>query len=425
MAEVGVRLLRGVARDARPARRQGRQHRRDEADRRPGARAGRLHDHDRGVRRLHARRRRVPGRARGAGRRGAVAASRSRPGSASATTEDPLLVSVRSGARESMPGMMDTVLNLGLNDRSVAGLIASTQNERFGWDSYRRFVQMFGNVVRGIDGDALRGGDRGARRDSAASRCDTELDAGDLRDLTDSFKRIFEVQTGEEFPQDPREQLRQAIRAVFDSWNGARAVEYRRQNHIPDDWGTAVNVQQMVFGNKGDTSASGVAFTPRRDDRRAPAVRRLPPERAGRGRRVRRAEHARPGRAGRADARGPRPADGDHARARASLQGHAGRRVHDRGRDALHAPDTQREAAGAGGRARGGRPGRGGPADEGGGADARRCREARRAAPSDVRPELRVPAAGARGAGIAGGGQGRDRLHGRGGGRPGRRRATP
>jgi pyruvate,orthophosphate dikinase len=174
--------------------------------------------------------------------------------------QDPLLVSVRSGARESMPGMMDTVLNLGLNDRSVGGLIASTQNERFGWDSYRRFVQMFGNVVRGIDGARFEHAiDEQKKRRGA--RTDADLGAGDMSELVERFKRIFEVQTGADFPQDPREQLRQAIRAVFDSWNGDRAIEYRRQNHIPDDWGTAVNVQRMVFGNKGETSASGVAFT--------------------------------------------------------------------------------------------------------------------------------------------------------------------
>jgi pyruvate, orthophosphate dikinase len=174
--------------------------------------------------------------------------------------EDPLLVSVRSGARESMPGMMDTVLNLGLDDDSVGGLAAKTSNERFGWDSYRRFVQMFGNVVRDIRGERFEDAIQ-AMKEKRGVKLDTELEAEDLRDLADEFKRIFEEETGDEFPQEPREQLRQAIRAVFDSWNGARAVEYRRINQIPDDWGTAVNVQQMVFGNKGDTSASGVAFT--------------------------------------------------------------------------------------------------------------------------------------------------------------------
>jgi pyruvate,orthophosphate dikinase len=173
---------------------------------------------------------------------------------------DPLLVSVRSGARESMPGMLDTVLNLGLNDRSLEGLIAGTQNERFGWDSYRRFVQMFGSVVRGIDGDVFEDAIK-AQKGRRGVELDTDLAADDLQELTTAFKRIFRHQTGSDFPSEPHEQLRQAIRAVFDSWNGERAVHYRRYHRIPDEWGTAVNVQQMVFGNKGDTSASGVAFS--------------------------------------------------------------------------------------------------------------------------------------------------------------------
>ena len=174
--------------------------------------------------------------------------------------DDPLLVSVRSGARDSMPGMMDTVLNLGLNDASAGGLISRTGNERFGWDSYRRFVQMFGSVVRGIDNDVFERAIKDQKRRKGVD-LDTDLEASDLKGLTSRFEQTFEVRTGEDFPHDPRVQLRQAIRAVFDSWNGGRAVEYRRQNRIPDDWGTAVNVQQMVFGNKGDDSASGVAFT--------------------------------------------------------------------------------------------------------------------------------------------------------------------
>jgi pyruvate, orthophosphate dikinase len=173
---------------------------------------------------------------------------------------DPLLVSVRSGARESMPGMMDTILNLGLNDESVQGLIAKTSNERFGWDSYRRFLQMFGNVVWDIEGERFERAIQ-ERKEQHGVRLDVDLDADDLRELTERFKRLFQGTPGRSFPQYPREQLRQAIKAVFDSWNGARAVEYRRLNRIPDDWGTAVNVQQMVFGNKGDSSASGVAFS--------------------------------------------------------------------------------------------------------------------------------------------------------------------
>ncbi len=173
---------------------------------------------------------------------------------------DPLLVSVRSGARESMPGMLDTVLNLGLNDESVHGLAQSTGNERFAWDSYRRFVQMFGNVSRGIPGERFEGAIKQAKSDRRV-KDDTELDVHALRELTDAFKQIYREETGEDFPQDPADQLRLSIRAVFDSWTGERAVSYRRMNRIPDEWGTAVNVQQMVFGNKGDTSGSGVAFS--------------------------------------------------------------------------------------------------------------------------------------------------------------------
>src|SRR3954449_8854059 len=174
--------------------------------------------------------------------------------------DDPLLVSVRSGARESMPGMMDTVLNLGLNDRSVEGLAKKTENERFAWDSYRRFVQMFGNVCRGVPGEKIEDKIKERKREAGVTE-DTDLTTDDLRRLTEDFKQLYREETQEEFPQDPQEQLTQAIRAVFDSWMGPRAVEYRRINRIPDDWGTAVNVQQMVFGNKGDTSCSGVAFS--------------------------------------------------------------------------------------------------------------------------------------------------------------------
>src|SRR3954469_13600565 len=175
-------------------------------------------------------------------------------------SDDPLLVSVRSGARESMPGMMDTVLKLGLNDESVEGLAKKTENERFAWDSYRRFVQMFGNVCRGVPGEKIEDAIK-ARKKDAGVKEDTELSVDDLRGLVDDFKQLYRDETGEDFPQDPQEQLKQAIGAVFDSWMGARAVEYRRINRIPDEWGTAVNVQQMVFGNKGDTSCSGVAFS--------------------------------------------------------------------------------------------------------------------------------------------------------------------
>jgi len=174
--------------------------------------------------------------------------------------EDPLLVSVRSGAKFSMPGMMDTVLNLGLNDRSVEGLAKRTANERFALDSYRRFVQMFGDVVAGVEKarfEAALADLRAAR--GAAS--DADLGPDDLRDLLATYKRIYRDGTGEDFPQEPRAQLDAAIRAVFESWENRRAYDYRRLNGIPHDLGTAVNVQQMVFGNTGPRSATGVAFT--------------------------------------------------------------------------------------------------------------------------------------------------------------------
>ncbi|MDQ2894858.1 MAG: pyruvate, phosphate dikinase [Actinomycetota bacterium] len=167
---------------------------------------------------------------------------------------DALLVSVRSGARDSMPGMMDSVLNLGLGDAATEGLAARTGNERFAWDSYRRLVQMFGGVVCGVPGVRFEEEIARIKRELGVT-LDTELAADDLRELTGRFQALYD------FPQDPRDQLDRAIRAVFDSWNGERAVTYRRINGIPDDWGTAVNVQQMVYGNKGPTSGSGVAFS--------------------------------------------------------------------------------------------------------------------------------------------------------------------
>src|SRR3954467_15082967 len=174
--------------------------------------------------------------------------------------DDPLLVSVRSGARESMPGMLDTVLNLGLNDESVQGLAKQTENERFAWDSYRRFVQMYANVVKGVEGEKIEDEIKKLKKDRGVED-DPDLAADALRELVDTFKSLYKSETDEDFPQDPQDQLEGAIRAVFDSWLGDRAVSYRRINRIPDDWGTAVNVQQMVFGNKGEDSGSGVAFS--------------------------------------------------------------------------------------------------------------------------------------------------------------------
>ena len=174
--------------------------------------------------------------------------------------DDPLLVSVRSGAAVSMPGMMDTILNLGLNDEAVAGLAKTTGNERFAYDSYRRLIQMYGEVVDGVEGHRFEQ----ALTDMKAARGvkqDVELTAADLAELIETFKRTYAEETGSPFPQDARAQLEKAVRAVFDSWDSPRAQVYRRTYEIPDDIGTAVNVVQMVFGNKGDGSGTGVCFT--------------------------------------------------------------------------------------------------------------------------------------------------------------------
>ncbi|WP_461205595.1 pyruvate, phosphate dikinase [Clostridium sp. DL1XJH146] len=174
--------------------------------------------------------------------------------------ENPLLVSVRSGARMSMPGMMDTILNLGLNDDSVKGLAKLTDNERFAYDSYRRFIQMFSDVAIGIEKrkfeDILD-----AVKEENDARYDTDLTADNLKVVVDRYKVLYKKEMGKEFPQEPKEQLMEAVKAVFASWNNARAIVYRRLNDIPGSWGTAVNVQCMVFGNMGNTSGTGVAFT--------------------------------------------------------------------------------------------------------------------------------------------------------------------
>ena len=174
--------------------------------------------------------------------------------------DDPLLVSVRSGAKFSMPGMMETVLNIGLNDESVQGLAKQAGSERFAWDSYRRLIQMFGKTVLGIDGEHFESALEGAKK-TRGSENDLDLDENDLRGLVDTFKGIIREHSGRAFPDDPREQMDLAVRAVFDSWNAPRAILYRRQERIPADLGTAVNVCSMVFGNLGMESGTGVAFT--------------------------------------------------------------------------------------------------------------------------------------------------------------------
>ncbi|MEU2057446.1 pyruvate, phosphate dikinase [Streptomyces bungoensis] len=174
--------------------------------------------------------------------------------------DNPLLVSVRSGAKFSMPGMMDTVLNIGLSDKSVQGLAEQAGDERFAWDSYRRLIQMFGKTVLGVDGDLFEEALEKAKEAKKVS-VDTDLAAADLKKLVATFKKIVKKEAGRDFPQDPREQMDLAIKAVFDSWNGDRAKLYRRQERIPHDLGTAVNVCSMVFGNLGPDSGTGVAFT--------------------------------------------------------------------------------------------------------------------------------------------------------------------
>ena len=186
------------------------------------------------------------------------------------SVENPLLFAVRSGSRDSMPGMMDTILNLGLNDDTVEALVAISANERFAFDCYRRFMQMYGDVVMGVQKrpgehhepfevviDTLKNETFPGRKNVS----DTELDASSLRELVARFKKLVRDRTGSDFPSDPHEQLRGAIGAVFGSWNNERAIVYRQKYNIPNEWGTAVNVQAMVFGNTGDESCSGVAFT--------------------------------------------------------------------------------------------------------------------------------------------------------------------
>src|SRR6266699_2027888 len=174
--------------------------------------------------------------------------------------DDPLLVSVRSGAKFSMPGMMETVLNIGLSDSSVHGLAKQAGNERFAWDSYRRLIQMFGKTVLDIEGHEFEQAIDEAKQ-AKGTKNDLDLDAGDMKALVEVFKQIVKKHTGRDFPTDPREQMDMAVNAVFDSWNADRAILYRRQERIPSDLGTAVNIVAMVFGNLGQDSGTGVAFT--------------------------------------------------------------------------------------------------------------------------------------------------------------------
>ena len=212
--------------------------------------------------------------------------------------DHPLLVSVRSGAKFSMPGMMDTVLNIGLNDESVKGLAAFAGDERFAWDSYRRLIQMFGKTVLDIEGHLFEEALEAAKAAKGVTS-DVDLDAEALQGLVATYKGVIEAETSKPFPQNPREQLDLAILAVFHSWNTDRAKLYRRQERISHDLGTAVNVQAMAFGNLGEGSGTGVAFTRDPGTGASGRVRRLPARRAGGGRRRRHPQHAVPRRSGR------------------------------------------------------------------------------------------------------------------------------
>ena len=174
--------------------------------------------------------------------------------------ENPLLVSVRSGSRASMPGMMDTILNLGLNDEVVEAFAKKTNNPRFAYDSYRRFIQMYSDVVMEVGKKFFEELIDKMKKEKGVT-LDTELTADDLKTLAEQFKAEYKAKIGSDFPSDPKEQLMGAVKAVFRSWNNPRAIYYRRMNDIPGSWGTAVSVQAMVFGNMGDTSGTGVAFT--------------------------------------------------------------------------------------------------------------------------------------------------------------------
>ena len=356
----------------------------------------------------------------------ALARLEERAGKQLGDPEDPLLVSVRSGARESMPGMLDTVLNLGLNDESVEGLARATGNERFAWDSYRRFVQMFGNVVHGRPRRALRGRDqarqgrargqarhrarrrRAARADRARSRAST---ASDRRGLPAGAARAARAR------RSARCSTPGSASAPCSTGASTASPTTGARRSTSSRWSSAT---------RATTSRLGRRLQPRRGHRRARALRRLPRQRPGRGRRLRRAQHPGHRRARRRHARGPRAAHGDPAHARGPLQGHAGHGVHGRGGAPLHAPDAQRQAPRAGGGAlRGGRGGRG--AARQGARRSQTIDAEHRSTRCCTRPSTpaRTTSPRQRRGRLAGRGQGRDRLHRarRGGGR-GARDAT-
>ncbi len=239
------------------------------------------------------------------------------------TGENPLLVSVRSGAKFSMPGMMDTILNLGLNDKSVEALAKRSNNPRFAADSYRRLIQMFGNVVLDIEKAAF---DEvfDAKKKQKKTKLDTDLDAKALQEVIVEYKKVVKKHAKRDFPQDPREQLVLARDAVFRSWQNDRAKHYRRMNNIDDMLGTAVNVQAMVFGNLGDTSGIGRGLHAQSRDWHKRVLRRIPDECAGRGRGFRRSHSGADSRTAQDHAKGVRPVARDYDAAGKALQRRAG-----------------------------------------------------------------------------------------------------
>ena len=256
---------------------------------------------------------------------------------------NPLLVSVRSGARASMPGMMDTILNLGINDEVVEGIAELTQNPRFAYDTYRRFIQMFADVVAEVPKEYFERAIDVMKKKKGVTE-DTELDTNDLKQLVEQFKALYKGHIGRDFPSDPKVQLMESVKAVFRSWDNPRAIYYRRQNGIPSSWGTAVTVQMMVFGNMGNDCGTGVAFTRNPATGEKKFFGEFPGQRPGRrcrGRYPHPQEHRR---AQAAHAGGVRPVPGDRHPVGTPLQGHAGHGVHHRARQALHAADPQRQA---------------------------------------------------------------------------------
>ena len=280
-----------------------------------------LHDHHRGLHLLlrqqaHAIRRRCA-----AQMEAGVAALEQQTGKKFGDLKNPLLVSVRSGARDSMPGMMDTILNLGLNDQTVEALATKTGNPRFAWDCYRRFVQMYGDVVLGVqkrpdeDHDPFETVIHGLKHERYHQDIeDTKLTVDDLKELVVRFKALVKERAGKQFPDSPWDQLLGAVGAVFGSWMNDRAIVYRRKYNIPTEWGTAVNVQAMVYGNTGDNSGLGRRVHAQPGERRQGVLRRVPHQRAGRGRRRRRAHAGAGGRAEEGRCRRPTPSSSASAR---------------------------------------------------------------------------------------------------------------